>query len=310
MPNETFLRAALRLAAERGDAAMVAKLLADGADPNAGASSSSSSVSPLWIAAESGGGGLSMGPFNVQGPASGRYAAVVRALLESEADVNWQHPHHASTALHAAVENRNEAAARLLLQHPRVNVNAAMHGAADRSLAGRTPLHEAAQAAEYGNTTVCRMLLEAGADPTIRAAVGTAAEWAELHHNQEAAEMIRLAEDLPLHRARQRLAFAIGCSLSAAPPGAEAAAAAVASAAHNHCMAYDLLAMTMHCDALRGRLPTIELALRARAEEDEHHQQQHSPAAAAVSNRSLLLGGLVGAAVSAALARSSLLTWI
>ncbi len=248
----------LWLAAARGDVELTRQLLLGGADPNA----NTDSISPLWTAAESGCAGLSMGPFNVQGPASGRYAAVVQALLEHEADVNWQDPHSGSTALHAAVKNRNEQATRLLVQHPDIHLDTVLRDDdAGDDQDELTALHEAAQAAEYGNTTVVQLLLEAGANASIRAPVGTAHDLALLRHNWEAAEMIRVAQDMPLYRARQRLAFTIGCLETTNGRSA---------AAHNRSMAYDLLLMTMQSAALRLRVCPVEVARRIDVETPRH----------------------------------------
>jgi ankyrin repeat protein len=112
-------------------------------------------------------------------------------LVERGANINAE-PYN-GTALHWAVARKQvEAAAWLIDQGADINRSAAFRGTR-----GVTPLHIAA--AWGGSLDCARLLLERGADTTIRdAEQGTMpASWATHFNNTEIAEMIARARSRP-----------------------------------------------------------------------------------------------------------------
>jgi ankyrin repeat protein len=106
---------------------------------------------------------------------NGMYETAIR-LIERDADVNkpgWTPLHYAATNSHISI-------IQLLLDH-HAYIDAA-------SPNGSTPLMMAAM---YGNASALKMLLEAGADPTLKNALGlTAIDFANQVHHADSVEIL------------------------------------------------------------------------------------------------------------------------
>jgi ankyrin repeat protein len=106
---------------------------------------------------------------------NGMYETAIR-LIERDADVNkpgWTPLHYAATNSHISI-------IQLLLDH-HAYIDAA-------SPNGSTPLMMAAM---YGNASAVKMLLEAGADPTLKNALGlTAIDFANQVHHADSVEIL------------------------------------------------------------------------------------------------------------------------
>jgi ankyrin repeat protein len=166
----------LSLACLNGSLAMVQRLLAAGADPNAPAQ-----VPPLVTCARTGN------------------AAAVRALLDRKADVRAREPNRDQTALMAAVAEGHVETARVLLQagadvRARARVTRAVVNRANPndvlaavvgevSQGGSTPLLFAAR---QGDAGIGALLLDAGADVNDITPDGTSALTVAVHGNHTA----------------------------------------------------------------------------------------------------------------------------
>ena len=132
--------AGLTVAAERGDAAAVRNLIAEGGDVNA----RDNGYTPLAFAARAGD------------------AETVNALLDAEADPNARDCRRGWTPLIHAIHKRRRDAARALVGRG-ADVNARAGDCGQHLVeAGKTPLMFAAM---YDDPEMVRFLLERGADP-------------------------------------------------------------------------------------------------------------------------------------------------
>lgn len=152
----------LRLAARWGRERMVALLLANGADPNV---------------YEPDDGSALMASCQVNHP------GVARRLIAAGAEVDAQ-DRYGLTALHWAIARQAPEVAKVL-----ITAGAAVNA---QHKDGGTPLHVAAECAV--EPALVRLLLQAGADPTLRDGAGrTPADLAEQEGRTELARLLRAA---------------------------------------------------------------------------------------------------------------------
>ena len=95
----------------------------------------------------------------------------VKTLLHSGANVNWRHPQNGATALYVACEFGHIESARLLIR-----AGAPVDGARDD---GATPLYKACQ--DGGKPEVARMLIKAGAQVNRTDPSGMTPLWLACH---------------------------------------------------------------------------------------------------------------------------------